>query len=55
MGNSSSNPVKNMDKRTSRREYSHAFMAAVADYRGKVRLEDTTERHVEEGQVKVKP
>lgn len=33
MGNSESNPVKNIDKRTARREYSADFSAAIDRYR----------------------
>jgi kinesin family protein 2/24 len=33
MGNNESNPIRNMDKRTARREYRRDFMRAIADYR----------------------
>jgi len=33
MGNSESNPVRNMDKRTTRRTYHGQFTAAIANYR----------------------
>ena len=38
MGNSSSNPVKNMDKRTSRREYKSDFEGCIASYRSEVAI-----------------
>jgi kinesin family protein 2/24 len=34
MGNTESNPVKNLDKRTARRTYRDEFMRAIKDYRG---------------------
>lgn len=36
MGNAESNPVRNMDKRTARREYRETFSNAIASYRAKV-------------------
>jgi hypothetical protein len=36
MGNSTSNPVRNMDKRTSRREYSKEFESAIEFYRNQI-------------------
>ena len=33
MGNNESNPIRNMDKRTARREYRGAFMKAISGYR----------------------
>ena len=36
MGNSTSNPVRNMDKRTSRREYSKDFEPAIELYRNQI-------------------
>jgi kinesin family protein 2/24 len=36
MGNAESNPVRNMDKRTARREYNEDFSSAIKNYRSKV-------------------
>jgi kinesin family protein 2/24 len=38
MGNSSSNPVKNLDKRTARREYNPTFARAIVGYRNQVQM-----------------
>lgn len=35
MGNNESNPIRNMDKRTARRENSKAFMTAITAYRAR--------------------
>ena len=32
MGNESSNPIRNMDKRTARREYRESFTKAIEDF-----------------------
>jgi kinesin family protein 2/24 len=40
MGNAESNPVRNMDKRTARREYRDTFAGAIARYRAIVSSED---------------
>lgn len=37
MGQNESNPVRNMDKRTARREYRDDFMEAISLYRQKTR------------------
>ena len=56
MGNSASNPVKNMDKRTARREFGHSFQAAIAEYRSNrssAIIKDESSRQLAGGDVKV--
>jgi kinesin family protein 2/24 len=40
MGNAESNPIRNMDKRTARREYRDTFAGGIARYRAIVNSED---------------
>lgn len=40
MGNNESNPVRNMDKRTARREYRSEFTRAITSYRHELAIEE---------------
>jgi len=44
MGNNESNPVRNLDKRTARREYRNEFTAAITRYRHEIAIDEDVSR-----------